>query len=564
MTTAEPFTELGTIRQAFASVALQSAGGLIVWLMVVYFISLLSLMLGQGIWHYTAAISLLSIPVWVLLARERGTPRTLLTSALATLLTFAILSFGFWIAADYYDLSWDGAAYHQEAIIWMVEGWKDFPAQPPSSVPYHSILGTYPKAMEIISASLYQTTSSLDGAKLLHLALAASAFLLLLSALLRELRFPFWAALLIATVAALNPVTIYQSLSFYVDGQLASLLTGLIGLTLLLLRRPRLKHLVLFVALIVLTINIKQTGVAYAGLFVIASLALIYFRRREWFSRALLAAATGGLLGALLFGYNPYVTNTINYGNPFYPIIGMEGQDMEHMERGQRPPGFEQRAGISRLLLSTFSKPTVAINAPMKLQAPFMGLDKQSITSFSGADVRLGGWGVLFSGALVLGLVGLLLVSHVPKGPRSVGLILLGTVIISTVINPEAWWARFAPQWYLVALIPGAMLVLGNKLWARCYGLLVLGILLINSALIAYAYYPSQREVTGMIREHLQWIAQQNELITIHFGAFPSNRMRLREAGIRYMVVPKLSQLKCPDPHRIFMFEGHFCFLNEE
>jgi len=550
----------GTIRLVLSSVVTRTAGGLVAWLTVIYSLSLLSLLLGQGIWEYSATIALLAIPLWIVLVHERDESGNWWINLNAILLAAAIISAGFWFSKAHVDNSWDGTAYHQEAILQMVDGWPEFPDKLSASTPYRSQIDTYPKAMWVISASIYSATSSLEGAKLLHVVLFACAFLFLFGALLLTPRVSSGAALLIAAAAALNPVVIYQSLSFYVDGQLSSLVTALVGLALLMLAGVRRHQLLLLVALIVLTINIKQTGIAYAGILTMALLALIYIYRREWLQRTLIAAVIGGLLGLGVFGYSPYVTNTINHGNPVYPILGRGDVDFE---TGQRPPGFDEMNGVNRLLYSTFSEPTVPINSPSVLRIPFTMTQDNHISRFRDADIRLSGWGVLFSGALTLSLLGLLLLFFVPGKSRRVGLILLGALAVSVLINPEAWWARFAPQWYLVALIPGALLLFGTRLPIRAFGLVIVLVLLVNSSLVAYTYYPYQKEITAKHYDYLKLIVDLNLPITVYFGAFPSNRIRLQEAGISYQAVESTSQLGCKQPHDIFGYEGLFCVYGE-
>ncbi len=310
-----------TKRLVLSSVVTRTAGGLVAWLTVVYSLSLVSLALGQGIWDHSATIALVAIPLWIFLVHEREDGGGWWVNLNAVLLAAAIITAGFWFSKAYVDQSWDGTAYHQEAILQMVDGWSDFPDKLPASVPYRNQIDTYPKAAWVISASIYSATSSLEGAKLLHVVLFACAFLFLFGALLQTSHVSSGGALLIAATAALNPVVIYQSLSFYVDGQLSSLLTALVGLVLLMLAGVRRNQLLLLAALIVLMINTKQTGVVYAGILTMALLALVYFNQREWFRRTMFAAVIGGLLGLGVFGYTTYVNNTINQGNPVYPIM---------------------------------------------------------------------------------------------------------------------------------------------------------------------------------------------------------------------------------------------------
>jgi hypothetical protein len=291
-----------------------------------------------------------------------------------------------------------------------------------------------------------------------------------------------------------------------------------------------------------------------------ALLALVYINRREWFQRTLIAAIIGGLLGLGVFGYSPYVTNTINHGNPVYPLLGRGDVDFEV---GHRPPDFNEMNGVNRLVRSTFSEPTVPKDAPSVLRIPFAMTQDKYISRFWGADIRLGGWGVLFSGALTLSLLGLLLLFFVPRKPRTVGLALLGAVAVSVLVNPEAWWARFAPQWYLVALVPGALLLFGTKLPVRAFGLVIVLALLVNSSLVGYTYYPFKKELTAEHNELLKLIVGLNLPIIVYFGAFPSNRIRLQEAGITYQAVESASQLECEQPHQIFGHEGWFCVYGE-
>lgn len=547
-------------RLLLSSLVTLTAGSLIAWLTVVYCLSLVTLVLGQGIWDHSATIALVAIPLWITLVHRRDDGGGWWVGISAMLFAVLIIIAGFWFTKPYVDQSWDGTAYHQEAILQMADGWPAFPEKLPKSTPYRDQLETYPKAAWVISASIYSATANLEGAKLLHVVLFASAFLLVFGALLQVSGVSAVGALLIAAAAALNPVVIYQSLSFYVDGQLSSLFTALAGVVLLMLTGVRRHHLILLASLLVLMINTKQTGVVYAGILSLALLALVYIHRREWFKLTLIAAVVGGLLGVCVFGYSPYVTNTINHGHPVYPILGRGDADFE---AGHRPPGFDELSGVNRLARSTFSEPTVPINAPSVLHIPFTMSEHEYSSRFWGADIRLGGWGVLFSGALTLGLLGLLLLFFVPAKPRNIGLVLLGAIAVSVLVNPEAWWARFAPQWYLVALIPGALLLFGTRLPVRAFGSIIILVLLTNSSLVGKAYYPFNKEITVEHHEFLGLIVGVNQPIIVYFGAFPSNRIRLQEAGIPFRAVENASQLPCAEPHQIFFHQGLFCVLGE-
>jgi hypothetical protein len=558
--TGKQLETMGNGRRTLGAISTLAAGALICWLLSVYSVSLLTLLAGYGVWRHSATVCLLVIPLWTFLAQDVRSGASFLQGLAAVMVTAVFLGACYWLAGSFIDQSWDGMAYHQQAILQMVQGWRDFPARLDPSVMYHQQLDHYPKAVWIIAASIYQAGTSMESAKLLQFVFLACAFLMLFGALVRIPRFPLWMAVPVALAAAFNPVTIYQSLSFYVDGQLASMLVTAVGLLLLILLESRRQYLWLLIAIVILTINIKQTGVVFIGFLLFALVILIFRYRREQFTSTLLAAMIGVIVGFTLFGYSPYVTNTVNFGNPFYPILGRGDTDFE---KGHRPPGFDERSGVDRLLRSTLSAPTLAVDAPEALHAPFTLTQDANIRTFSGADIRLGGWGVLFSGALTLAVLALPLLLFVPGPTRTAGLVILGALVASVLVNPESWWARFAPQWYLVALVPAAMLQLARRLSARFVGLVITLVLLVNSGLVAYAYFPKQKADTADLQEYLGLVKGTDMPIIVYFGAFPSNSVRLKEAGIPFQAVTQTEHLPCRAPHEIFAYEGLFCVKGE-
>ncbi len=539
-------------RHLAAEFFIATGGGLIAFVFAVYLIALGGLALNYGIPDYTVAFSLAAILLWGGAIEAYGKNRWAIL-VLAALLALFVLYTSYDIASRFFDISWDGMAYHQGAILLLLEGWNPLTEPIPKHVAYATQIEAYPKAVWLIAAAIQQIDGDLEAAKGLHFVLAAAAFFLLFGAFLKLHRLSAWAAGLLSVTAALNPVVIYQSLSFYVDGLLGSLFTALIALSILLLYKFRWRLVVIFSMVLILLINTKQTGILYGALGCLTLLAMLWTRNGPWLqvSGATLAS---GLLAIGLFGYSPYVTNTLEHGHPLYPIFGGERADFE---LGHRPPGLDEISGPERLFHSTLAKPTLAPKQEPELKIPFL-TNSDEIKIFRGADIRLGGWGVLFSGGLMLGIIGLLLVWAAPKGYRSVGLVLLFGVIFTVLANPEAWWARFAPQWVLVPLIVGGLLLSSSRRSVRIFGFSLAATLLMNGLLVAFSYYPFQANYTMQQKDHLEKIAATETLILVDFGDFPANRVRLENAGIRYVELRR--RLPCRKPHRIFPYQGSFCF----
>jgi hypothetical protein len=85
-------------------------------------------------------------------------------------------------------------------------------------------LNHYSKGVWFYQSVIFKATQNIEAAKLFHIWLMMAAFSITFSFLLRFQGLPLWLAFLISLLAAFNPVSIYQSLSFYLDGQLMSLI----------------------------------------------------------------------------------------------------------------------------------------------------------------------------------------------------------------------------------------------------------------------------------------------------------------------------------------------------
>ncbi|MFV1994361.1 MAG: hypothetical protein ACC661_02900, partial [Verrucomicrobiales bacterium] len=362
------------------------------------------------------------------------------------------------VAGRFLDLSWDGQGYHQRAIIALADGWNPvWDGDPPgarSTIP----LRHYPKLVETIAAEIYRLTGNIELGKSVHWLLLAASFLLGTALLLRIPGFGWRTAAVIATLAALNPVTLCQLPTFYVDGVVASLATAAIACGLLYLTKPRTLALAAFAVSISLLATVKTSGLVY-GAVIVSGLLLgaVVWRRALAFRLA--SAASGAYLAAtLVLAFHPYVTNVLRYENPGYPFIGAGDRGGEWIIGAQRPGGFAELGRGTRLALSLASRSQNALDPdPAALKPPFSA-SKSEWALFSIPDVRVGGFGPLFSAALLFAAITFAVsLARTPNersrmGHRAAGF--AGVVIVvSVLVTPEGWWARLAPQMWLLPLV---------------------------------------------------------------------------------------------------------------
>jgi len=260
------------------------------------------------------------------------------------------------ISLAFYDVSYDGQGYHQEGVYQLARGWNPLFTHyiSPISSDQNVKLNHFPKGSWIIAAAMYRLTGRIETGKFANILLVGVAFLLALAVFAGSgKKLSAWPVAMAMLVAA-NPVALCQTFTFYVDGQMASLLACLAALCFLCVAdgNPWL-DLLLFEAA-VLIIQVKFTGLVYVTILFAGFFALLAWQKRPL--RKLLYMALLALgLGTLVFGMNPYVFNTLDNGTPFYPFFG-RGEFPKITLTSTTPPEFLQANRARNLAASIFSR----------------------------------------------------------------------------------------------------------------------------------------------------------------------------------------------------------------
>jgi hypothetical protein len=116
----------------------------------------------------------------------------------------------------------------------------------------------------------------------------------------------------------------------------------------------------------------------------------------------------------------------------------------------------------------------------------------------------------------------------------------------SILINPEAWWARYVPQLWMLPLLFSilALSLKSNILNFLGYGIIV--VLLANILMVSSIYFENNFKMSQAIEQQLGNISNNNKIIIVNFYQdFRSNRIRFMEEGIKYREVKTLKELPC-------------------
>jgi hypothetical protein len=513
----------------------------------------LSFSVRRGISPFLAPAALiLSLFLADRLARReglRGRSRITVLAMVVIIMALALL-----LAAAFFDMSWDGLWYHQTAVYQMASGWNPLYDPMHSFTPHlENWLRHYSKGPWYVALALFKTTGHIEWSKPAPVMAMAAAFLCVLAASI-DSGLRRRTAVVLAALVSLNPVVVCESVSYLVDGLMISWLACFVAAQFSVFRHARAKHASPLLPAVVITsailcINTKLTGLVYFCFFCAAGGLYVLIKRRDLFVRYAIAQAVSIGVGVAVLGFNPYVTNTLNRGHPFYPWLGTaahpgfsaSGPNRDPVERDETPHNMVGRNRFVRFYYGIFGRPGTPpfLGGPdAVLMWPFQ-VGWKDFHLFYFHELRISGFGPLFSGALLIAIA-ILAAALVRPGrlPRVVPILLVCTIVGSLLVSKHTWWARYGPQlWWLpiaavvVGLAPATWRVVRWASWGLA------AILLINGTLITVAHFQWEIEATRKTHEQLAILCQKSDVrVSLAYFAEPYGE-RLRAAGVQFQAV---------------------------
>jgi hypothetical protein len=415
------------------------------------------------------------------------------------LILLIILSLSSLASVFFYDTATDGRWYHADAILGLLHGINPINSQIPAIIPVYA--NHYPKASWYFAAfvihcfHLYQLGKIYNFLLIFACGLYAYDFF-------RRYGIRAMYAVLLAGATALNPVAASQMLTYYVDGALGSLLTLLILAIVNLIFKPGRYDWWVAIFAMSLACSMKFTGLVYVCVAIALLLAarLIVERRAgllklvRILGRDLAHCSFALLLGVAVLGYNPYVTNLLEGHHLMYPVLGHERVDFISITT---PPSLLNHGynSVEKLLISFFAPTQTFTGLHAGVKIPFT-VSTQELISLCAPDTRIAGWGVLFSG-VVLGSLFLFAFTKCKRKDAPFYFVLL-LAIATSIVNPEMWWARYAPQIELLPVFILAAIVHSGAKKQQAVAIVLCVFMLINCALsgagaVTASYIKSQK-----------------------------------------------------------------------
>lgn len=464
------------------------------------------------------------------------------------------------IASAFYDMTWDGNTYHKEMIGLMKSG-----MNPVYNVYSGDIwVQHYARAVETFASVIYSFTNNIECGKALNFLLIILLFGQIYK-YLREKNVKRIFSLIFSFVVAVNPISLIQSVTYYVDGIFANTLFFIILILLRLTDKDKnnKKYMYWLAGLTIVCINIKFTSLLICTLFIGAFvLYWLYLAIKEkkfkvtfkkWFTYFLCVY----IIGVIFVGASVYVKNFLKFGHPFYPLKG-ESTNVDIVTDNE-PSGLHEYNHIQKFIYTLFSKTYTWYDKKPELKIPF-SVYKSEFESMQYADTRIGAFGPFYSGILILSVPIILfyIIKNMLKKKReNVLLILLILCIIAPIpILPVVWQLRYYPQLYLLPIIALFLLLKDDKnIFKTIYYIIVSMALFINISLFMPIMFNKFKESVHINRQLIYLYEQslKNDLIiSIEDCPNAGARYNLQDKNIEYKFLYEKMENGEPMYYRFF------------
>lgn len=427
-----------------------------------------------------------------------------------------------------YDTTSDGNTYHKLAVGSMKNGWnplyescKDFTQEDGNVVTVaegnrnylwadHYAIGT-----EIIGANIYAFTNNIESGKICSIVMIYICFAITLAYLIQERKMKGFRSLIVAFVLAVNPITVTQIGTFYVDTTLAmSLFIIFIELLSITSKKDKEKSykqilkenidkFMLLGMSIIMCANAKFTGLAYSGIFCIAFYLywLIQDRKnkkqlKDTFISTTLFYIIVLIVTIAIVGASSYLMNLVKHRSLFYPLSGVD--HVENMVNREIPESLSSKSHLEQFLTSIFSKGKNVSAAyypdqhdEPELKIPFT-LTKEELRNYTIPDLRMGGFGPLYSGIFIISsIITVSAITDFIRNKKINKLIPYCIIVLISIVLvlglDGAYWARYVPYVYFISIMNLAYLFEKDKKKIIIPTYIIGAIIISNSLLVSYA-----------------------------------------------------------------------------
>lgn len=360
---------------------------------------------------------------------------------------FLLAAISLIFSSFFYDLSNDGTWYHQNTIIALKNGWNPI-YEKYTLLDAQLYVQHYAKGHEIISAAIYFLSNNIELGKSINL-LIIFACLLFSYRLLGDY-FPKKKAALYAVLITLNPVSITQIFTYYIDGFFYNTVVIIIIATILYIKSFNPKYAAILIMSLCIFGTLKFTSIPVIAVLFIVVLGYAFMENKI---KNIVTFKNFSLtvIPILILSVHPYFTNIKDGKSIFYPAFDKNSNVLNvHLTKS-----IQEKNRITKLGISLFSKtgiPEKTIKSGLKIPYTF---NISEVKKLSSPTIVLGGFGIFFSAIFINSIIILIacLFLKIKTKTASIILLILASFVFYSLIFPEPWLARILPQFYLIPIL---------------------------------------------------------------------------------------------------------------
>lgn len=439
-----------------------------------------------------------------------------------------------------FDWSYDGMYYHKEAIIDLKEGWNPFYQSSLDATVFASYpdmdlwLDNYPKGLWLFSAVIYSLTNLLETAKAVNILFIIPVFSVAVDVMKTVYQMNRQKSVIFGLLFAMNPVFICQLFTSYNDLAVGAIviITMLLSMKIVSEKASNYTYLLL-AAVIAVSCTVKFTAPVLAGIVLLIFgiwYAMKHRREPKHLAKPVAVVLAAFIAGVCLLGFDPYIKHIMNHQNPVYPVLGEGAYDIMNTNP---PKGFENKNAVEKLLASVFSKTNNLPEEAPELKIPFT-IHSSEWIHLSNADIRVGGFGVLFSGVFLLSLVIFFVALCHNKKIRMETAAAFAAIFLLLLFFPESWWARYASYAYYLPVF--ILAEAANLRKTKVFSGVTICLIALNSLFFAGCVLKTGVEVTHQLKVKLEEIKSHQKTVIVRVNDFPTHRKLFEEFGIDYEV----------------------------
>ena len=407
-----------------------------------------------------------------------------------------------WILGHFTDFSWDGMTSRGITVRNLMMGDPTL-----NAYPFGHVLGGF----------LAHITVNWQAGKGINLVLIWISFCFVFSSL-EILKFKGFSLWFLSIITALSPVAVYQISSFQIDGHVASLATCLIFIMLRIFMSETVKaESLLFVVVTGIALSTAKTSGIFYSIIILGVFALfqaVLNRSREKFLFILIGGVIFAVVGFSLrksafyevFDFNR-LRSVTSIETPGFGVGGGASSIPELTKMNRLEQFFLSAASFTEIM------PT-ATNLK-----PVFWMQRRELRVFEDLtpDPRAGGFGPLYSTALLLGGIGCCILIWKRRFAYLPGWFVFVAAAASSFAS-QVWWARWTPQnWLLVTAL--LMTILATPVEGKTFkGVRALAVLAagLNVILITFYYFVGMGRQENILNRQIQLASDLGNPVPIY------------------------------------------------